>query len=89
VFCVTRRDSAPTTAARTISQSRIAEAHLRGLMVFVLSTSVYNHFGPEGNYLGPIAQISYTSQTPGVQPSINTVVPQFVLAIENALYWLR
>ena len=31
----------------------IDEAHLRGLMVFL--DVVYNHFGPEGNYLGRYA----------------------------------
>ncbi len=31
----------------------IDDAHLRGLMV--LLDVVYNHFGPEGNYLGRYA----------------------------------
>ena len=31
----------------------IDQAHLRGLMVFL--DVVYNHFGPEGNYLGRYA----------------------------------
>ena len=34
----------------------IDEAHLRGLMVFL--DVVYNHFGPEGNYLGRYAPAS-------------------------------
>ena len=41
----------------------IDEAHLRGLMVFL--DVVYNHFGPEGNYLGRYAPNFFTeAQTP-------------------------
>ncbi|HTE92719.1 MAG TPA: alpha-amylase family glycosyl hydrolase, partial [Bradyrhizobium sp.] len=41
----------------------IDEAHLRGLMVFL--DVVYNHFGPEGNYLGRYAPGFFTeAQTP-------------------------
>ena len=41
----------------------IDEAHLRGLMVFL--DVVYNHFGPEGNYLGRYAPSFFTeAQTP-------------------------
>ncbi len=41
----------------------IDEAHLRGLMVFL--DVVYNHFGPEGNYLGRYAPTFFSvSQTP-------------------------
>ena len=41
----------------------IDEAHLRGLMVFL--DVVYNHFGPEGNYLGRYAPAFFTeAQTP-------------------------
>ena len=41
----------------------IDEAHLRGLMV--LLDVVYNHFGPEGNYLGRYAPNFFTeAQTP-------------------------
>ena len=36
----------------------IDEAHLRGLMVFL--DVVYNHFGPEGNYLGRYAPNFFT-----------------------------
>ena len=36
----------------------IDEAHLRGLMVFL--DVVYNHFGPEGNYLGRYAPCFFT-----------------------------
>ncbi len=66
----------------------IDEAHLRGLMVFL--DVVYNHFGPEGNYLGRYAPNFFTeAQTPWGSV-IDYRVPQVrAFAIENALYWLR
>jgi len=65
----------------------IDEAHLRGLMVFL--DVVYNHFGPEGNYLGRYAPAFFTdAQTPWGS-AIDYRVPQVrAFAIENALYWL-
>jgi maltooligosyltrehalose trehalohydrolase len=66
----------------------IDEAHLRGLMVFL--DVVYNHFGPEGNYLGRYAPGFFTeAQTPWGS-AIDYRVPEVrAFAIENALYWLR
>jgi maltooligosyltrehalose trehalohydrolase len=66
----------------------IDEAHLRGLMVFL--DVVYNHFGPEGNYLGRYAPTFFTeAQTPWGS-AIDYRVPQVrAFAIENALYWLH
>ena len=66
----------------------IDEAHLRGLMVFL--DVVYNHFGPEGNYLGRYAPGFFTeAQTPWGS-AIDYRVPQVrAFAIENALHWLR
>ena len=66
----------------------IDEAHLRGLMVFL--DVVYNHFGPEGNYLGRYAPSFFTdAQTPWGS-AIDYRVPEVrAFAIENALYWLR
>jgi maltooligosyltrehalose trehalohydrolase len=68
-------------------KSLIDEAHLRGLMVFL--DVVYNHFGPEGNYLGRYAPGFFTeAQTPWGN-AIDYRVPQVRrFAIENALYWL-
>ena len=65
----------------------VDEAHLRGLMVFL--DVVYNHFGPEGNYLGRYAPRFFTeTQTPWGS-AIDYRVPQVrEFAIENALYWL-
>jgi maltooligosyltrehalose trehalohydrolase len=66
----------------------IDEAHLRGLMVFL--DVVYNHFGPEGNYLGRYAPSFFTdAQTPWGS-AIDYRVPEVrAFAIENAVYWLR
>ncbi|MPZ42717.1 MAG: malto-oligosyltrehalose trehalohydrolase [Betaproteobacteria bacterium] len=67
-------------------------AHARGLMVFV--DVVYNHFGPEGNYLNAYAPAFFNPQrhTPwGAAidfdgPHSRTVRDFF---IHNALYWLE
>jgi maltooligosyltrehalose trehalohydrolase len=66
----------------------IDEAHLRGLMV--LLDVVYNHFGPEGNYLGRYAPRFFTdAQTPWGS-AIDYRLPQVrAFAIENAVHWLR
>ncbi len=66
----------------------IDEAHLRGLMVFL--DVVYNHFGPEGNYLGRYAPDFFTdAQTPWGS-AIDYRVPEVrAFAIRNAVYWLR
>ena len=66
----------------------IDEAHAHGIMV--LLDVVYNHFGPEGNWLGQYAPAFFTNrhETPWgdaidfTQP----VVREFF--IRNALYWL-
>jgi maltooligosyltrehalose trehalohydrolase len=66
----------------------IDEAHLRGLMVFL--DVVYNHFGPEGNYLGRYAPSFFTeAQTPWGSAIDYRVRQVRDFAIENALYWLR
>jgi len=66
----------------------IDEAHLRGLMVFL--DVVYNHFGPEGNYLGRYAPSFFTeAQTPWGSAIDYRVAEVRAFAIENALYWLR
>jgi len=67
-------------------------AHARGLMV--LLDVVYNHFGPDGNYLGHYAQQFFTARhkTPwgnaiNFDDRSSTVVRQFF--VHNALYWLE
>jgi malto-oligosyltrehalose trehalohydrolase len=63
-------------------------AHGRGLMV--LLDVVYNHFGPEGNYLGTLAPGFFDRQrhTPWGAGIAYQVEPVRRFFIENALYWL-
>ncbi len=69
----------------------VCAAHAQGLMVFL--DVVYNHFGPEGNYLHRLAPAFFTDghATPwGAAPNFDggdsrTVRDFFV---HNALYWL-
>ena len=66
----------------------IDAAHARGIMVFL--DVVYNHFGPEGNYLHRLSpQFFAEAHTPwGV--AIDYRVPEVrAYVIENALHWLR
>jgi maltooligosyltrehalose trehalohydrolase len=66
----------------------IDAAHLRGLMVFL--DVVYNHFGPEGNYLGRYAPAFFTQAHTPWGSAIDYRVPQVrAFAVENALSWLR
>src|SRR3977135_4692453 len=63
-------------------------AHQRGLMV--LLDVVYNHFGPEGNYLGRYAPQFFTSgATPWGQAIDYRRAEVRAYAVENALHWLR
>ena len=65
----------------------IDEAHLRGLMVFL--DVVYNHFGPEGNYLGRYAPQFFTEGHTPWGSVIDYRVPEVrAFAIGNALNWL-
>lgn len=67
----------------------IDEAHARELMVFL--DVVYNHFGPEGNFLGAYAGEFFNPdlQTPW-GGAINYGLPAVRdYAIHNALYWLQ
>lgn len=67
----------------------VQAAHARGLMV--LLDVVYNHFGPEGNYLPRYAPQFFTArrQTPwgDAVNFAHPVVREFF--IHNALYWLE
>ncbi|MGJ5178512.1 malto-oligosyltrehalose trehalohydrolase [Bradyrhizobium oligotrophicum] len=65
----------------------IDEAHLRGLMVFL--DVVYNHFGPEGNYIGRYAPTFFTDAHTPWGSAIDYRLPEVRnFAIENALHWL-
>ena len=66
----------------------IDAAHARGLMV--LLDVVYNHFGPEGNFLGRYAPAFFTAQhhTPWGAAIDYRIEEVRAFAIENALHWL-
>jgi malto-oligosyltrehalose trehalohydrolase len=66
----------------------VAAAHARGLAVML--DVVYNHFGPEGNYLHAYAPSFFnpTEHTPW-GAAIDVTVPDVrAYFIENAVYWL-
>src|SRR5262249_53495037 len=70
----------------------VQSAHQRGLMVFL--DVVYNHFGPEGNYLHRVARPFFTERhhTPwgaaiNLDGAHSPTVRDFY--IHNALYWLE
>ena len=68
----------------------VAAAHARGLMV--LLDVVYNHFGPDGNYLHGYAGAFFNAevQTPwgaAIRFDGNRTVREFF--IHNALYWIE
>lgn len=66
----------------------IDAAHGHGLMVFL--DVVYNHFGPEGNYLGRYAPAFFMSAGTPWGEAIDYRVPEVRrFAVENALYWLE
>ena len=66
----------------------IDAAHARGIMVFL--DVVYNHFGPEGNYLGRHSPPFFAEAHTPWGVAIDYRVPEVrAYVIENALHWLR
>lgn len=69
----------------------VAAAHRLGLMVFI--DVVYNHFGPEGNYLAAYAPAFFSAQHTdwgdGLNFSPAEARPVRDFFINNALYWMR
>ena len=66
----------------------VDEAHLRGIMVFL--DVVYNHFGPEGNYLARYAPQFFCDTATPWGAAIDYSVPEVkAFAIENAIAWLN
>jgi maltooligosyltrehalose trehalohydrolase len=66
----------------------IDEAHARGLMVFL--DVVYNHFGPEGNYLHRYAPTFFACAHTPWGHAIDYRIPEVrAFAINNALHWLE
>ena len=69
----------------------IDAAHARSMMVFL--DVVYNHFGPDGNYMGLYAPILTDKHETPWGPAVNfddegsAMVREFVIA--NARYWLN
>ncbi|HEY1326126.1 MAG TPA: malto-oligosyltrehalose trehalohydrolase [Casimicrobiaceae bacterium] len=70
----------------------VVAAHARGLMV--LLDVVYNHFGPEGNYLHRLAPAFFTARHPtpwgdglNFDGHASRTVRDFF--VHNALYWLE
>jgi maltooligosyltrehalose trehalohydrolase len=64
----------------------ICEAHRLGLMVFI--DVIYNHFGPEGNYLPLYAPSFFAPRETGWGQSLDFGGMARRFFIENALYWL-
>jgi malto-oligosyltrehalose trehalohydrolase len=72
-------------------QAFVDAAHGHGLMVFL--DVVYNHFGPEGNYLGTYAPSFFTERhhTPwgaAINYDGRDSLAVRAFAIENAIYWV-
>ena len=70
----------------------VEQAHLRGLMVFL--DVVYNHFGPEGNYLHTYAPQFFNPErhTPwGAAINFDAAGSRTVrdFFVQNALYWIE
>src|SRR5436190_1569449 len=70
----------------------ISAAHSRGLMVFL--DVIYNHFGPEGNYLPAYAPSFVTNRhhTPwgaAINYDGPDAKPVREFVIHNALYWIE
>ncbi|MEC5322730.1 malto-oligosyltrehalose trehalohydrolase [Aurantimonas sp. A3-2-R12] len=64
-------------------------AHARGLMVFL--DVVYNHFGPDGNYISSYAPEFFHEEihTPWGAAIAYDEAPVRAFMIENALYWME
>jgi maltooligosyltrehalose trehalohydrolase len=65
-------------------------AHAKGLMVFL--DVVYNHFGPDGNYLPAYAFIFKDVHTPwgaAINYDAEHSGPVRELIVQNALYWIK
>ena len=69
-----------------VLKTLICAAHRLGLMVFI--DVVYNHFGPEGNYLSLYAPSFFAQGETGWGQSLDFGGIARRFFIENALYWL-
>jgi malto-oligosyltrehalose trehalohydrolase len=83
---------APAAAYGTPDELKalVDAAHGQGLMVIL--DVVYNHFGPDGNYLGEYASPFFRSDGPHTPwgAAIDVALPQVGdFFVHNALYWLE
>ena len=78
----------PAYGAPDDLKALVDAAHARGLMV--LLDVVYNHFGPDGNYLGAYAPEFFDTdrKTPWGPAIAYSRQPVRRFFIENALYWI-
>ena len=84
LYCPHEAYGAPDDLKRLVD-----EAHRRGLSVFL--DVVYNHFGPDGNYIGTYAPDFYhpDRHTPWGAAIAYDRQPVRDFMIENALFWLE
>lgn len=68
-------------------KSLVCEAHRQGLMVFI--DVVYNHFGPDGNYLPLYAPDFFSRRNTDWGQAIDFAGKAREFFIDNALYWLE
>lgn len=82
---------APHRAYGTPDELRAFVDRAHGLGLSVLLDVVYNHFGPDGNYLGLYAPAFFDgSHATPWGPAIDMDVPEVrAFFVQNALYWLR
>ena len=83
---------APAAAYGTPDELKalVDAAHGQGLMIIL--DVVYNHFGPDGNYLGEYASPFFRSDGPQTPwgAAIDVALPQVGdFFVHNALYWLQ
>jgi maltooligosyltrehalose trehalohydrolase len=83
---------APAAAYGTPDELKalVDEAHGQGLMVIL--DVVYNHFGPDGNFLGDYASPFFRADGPQTPwgAAIDVALPQVGdFFVHNALYWLE
>jgi maltooligosyltrehalose trehalohydrolase len=81
---------APDSAYGTPDELKALVDHAHRLNIMIFLDVVYNHFGPDGNYLGQYASAFFRDDVPTPWgAAINFRHPQVRrYFIENALYWL-
>ncbi|HET6804329.1 MAG TPA: malto-oligosyltrehalose trehalohydrolase [Frateuria sp.] len=83
---------APAAAYGTPDELKALVDTAHGLGLMVMLDVVYNHFGPDGNYLGAYASPFFRTDGPGTPwgAAIDVALPQVGdFFVHNALYWLE